>query len=71
MITNRHVPAPRHDLSFRPRHLVFSWPRLPHQVIIGDDEEGVGDDDGDGDDGPQDDDLENISCPGVVWRVLP
>ena len=70
-ITNRHVPAPRNDLSFRPRHLVFAWPRLPHQVVIGDDEEGIGNDDSDDDDGHQYDDLENLSLPGVVLRVLP
>ena len=47
-ITNRHVPTPRNDLSFRPRHLVFAWPRLTHQVVSGDDEEGIGNDDSDG-----------------------
>ena len=68
-ITNRHVPTPRNDLSFRPRHLVFAWPRLPHQVVIGGDDEGIGHDDSDG--GPQDDGLENLSLSGVVLRVLP
>ena len=40
-------------------------------MISSDDEEGAGHDVSDDDDGLQYDDLENLSLPGVVLRVLP